>query len=156
MNRRSSQTLLGVREARLAWIFMGPALAVLLLIATAPLLATLWESFHDHDLRLPWLGRRFVGLTNYQEAATDPRFQEALGHTLAFTLLTVSLELTLGLALALGLDSLARGRGLARLVVLLPGAFPTVVAGLVWRFIFDSQSGLVNAVVGWLGVTTLQ
>jgi len=103
MNRRSSQTLLVVREARLAWIFMGPALAVLLLIATGPLLATLWESFHDHDLRLPWLGRPFVGLTNYQEAATDPRFQEALGHTLAFTLLTVSLELTLGLALALAL-----------------------------------------------------
>jgi ABC-type sugar transport system permease subunit len=69
---------------------------------------------------------------------------------------TVGLELILGLALALGLDSLSRGRGLARLVVLLPWALPTVVAGLVWRFIFDSQSGLVNAVVGRLGVTTFQ
>jgi ABC-type sugar transport system permease subunit len=156
MTRRSNRTLLAAREARLAWIFMGPALAVLFLIATGPLLATIWESLHDHDLRLPWIGRPFVGLTNYQEAATDPRFQEALAHTLAFTLVTVGLELILGLALALGLDSLARGRGLARLVVLLPWALPTVVAGLVWRFIFDSQSGLVNAVVGWLGVTTLQ
>ena len=119
-------------------------------------LATIWESLHDHDLRLPWLGRPFVGLSNYQEAATDPRFQEALGHTLAYTLVTVGLELILGLALALGLDSLSRGRGLARLVVLLPWALPTVVAGLVWRFIFDSQSGLVNAVVGRLGVTTFQ
>jgi ABC-type sugar transport system permease subunit len=145
--------LLVSRETRLAWMFMGPALAVLFVIATGPLLATVWESFHGHDLRLPWLGRPFIGLANYKEAATDPRFREALGHTLAFTLLTVSLELMLGLALALGLDGLTRGRGLARLVVLLPWALPTVVAGLVWRFIFDSQSGLANAAPGWLGMT---
>jgi ABC-type sugar transport system permease subunit len=156
MMRRSKRMLLAARETRLAWIFMGPALAVLFLIATGPLLATVWESLHGHDLRLPWLGRPFIGLTNYQEAATDPRFREALEHTLAFTLLTVSLELILGLTLALGLDGLTRGRGLACLVVLLPWALPTVVAGLVWRFIFDNQSGLANAAASRLGMTTFQ
>jgi ABC-type sugar transport system permease subunit len=144
---------LASREARVAWLFMAPALTLLCLVAAGPLVATFWESLHQHDLRLPWLGRPFVGLANYQEAATDARVHEALWHTLLFTCVSVTLELALGLALALGLDSLVRGRAVARLVVLLPWALPTVVAALVWRFIFDTQSGIANEAIGWLGIT---
>jgi ABC-type sugar transport system permease subunit len=137
------------REARLAWLAMAPALAVLVLLAAGPVLATLWESLHRHDLHLPWLGRPFVGLSNYWQALTDERFQAALAHTVAFTLVTVPLELAFGLALALGLDRLVHGRALARTAVVLPWALPTVVAALVWRFLFDGQSGIVSA----LGIT---
>jgi len=137
-----------LRESRLAWVLAGPAQLILIAVAAGPLVAAVWESMHVHDLRLPWLGRPFVGLANYAEAATDGRFLAALLHTLVFTVTSVSVELVLGLALALALDSLTRGRGLARVVVLLPWALPTVVAALVWRFMFDSPAGLVHAVTG--------
>jgi ABC-type sugar transport system permease subunit len=127
---------------------MAPALGLLALVAAGPVAAAIWESLHRHDLRLPWLGREFVGLANYAEAALDPRFQSALLHTLGFAAVTVTLELACGLVLALALDRLIRGRGLARVVVLLPWALPTVVAALIWRFMFDGQSGIVRVLTG--------
>lgn len=53
------------REARMAWLFAAPALLAIVLVAAFPVLWTFWESLHRHDLRLPWLGRPFVGLGNY-------------------------------------------------------------------------------------------
>lgn len=135
-------------EARLAWMLMAPALGLLAAVAAVPIVAALWESLQHHDLRLPWLGREFVGFSNYAAAVTDERFRSAFGHTLAFTGVSVALELVLGLALALLLDSLTRWRTVARLIVLLPWALPTVVAALVWRFMFDGQSGVILAVTG--------
>jgi ABC-type sugar transport system permease subunit len=132
------------REARLAWLLMTPALGVLVILAAGPLLATIWESLFRHDLRLPWLGRPFNGLGHYTAALADPRFREALLHTAGFTIASVGLELVFGLLLALAMDALLRLRGLARVIVLLPWALPTVVAALVWRFLFDSQGGLAG------------
>jgi ABC-type sugar transport system permease subunit len=139
--------LMARREARLAWAFVLPALGAVVLIALFPLAWTVWESLHLHDLRMPWRGRPFVGLDNYAEALTGGRFWAALGHTALFTVATVTLELLLGLFLALSLHKAYRGRGLVRTVVLLPWAIPTVVAALLWAFLFDSQAGIVNAVL---------
>jgi ABC-type sugar transport system permease subunit len=127
---------------------MLPALAVLAILAAGPLLATIWESFFLHDLRLPWLGRPFVGLGNYLEAASDPRFRQALAHTAGFTIASVAIELVLGMVLALALDALVRLRGLARVLVLLPWALPTVVAALVWRLLFEGETGLAGGFLG--------
>jgi ABC-type sugar transport system permease subunit len=138
-------------DRRLAWAFTSPAVSVIALIAIFPLAWTVWNSFHLQDLRMPWLGRPFIGLGNYLELVRDPRFWSALGHTVFFTAATVSLELFLGLALALGMNSAFRGRGAARATSLLPWAIPTVVAALLWRFMFDSQAGIVNAILVALG-----
>lgn len=140
------------QEARLARAFVAPALGVIVLIAMFPLGYTFWESLHLHDLRMPWLGRPFIGLGNYQEAFGEPRFWSALAHTGFFTVVTVSIELCLGLALALAVNRAYRGRGLVRAAVLLPWAIPTVVAALIWRFMFDGQSGVANAVLMAIGV----
>src|SRR5690606_37129487 len=91
-------------EARLAWAFASPALACIALIAVFPLAWTIWESFHHHDLRLPWTGRPFVGLANYADALGDSRFWAAVGHTAIFTVGAVGLELVFGLVLALALN----------------------------------------------------
>jgi ABC-type sugar transport system permease subunit len=139
-------------EARLALACVLPAVATVALIALFPLLWTVWESLHVHDLRMPWRGRPFVGLRNYGEALTEQRFWEALGHTAIFTVGSVTLELLLGLVLALALHQAYRGRGLVRTAVLLPWAIPTVVAALLWGFLFDSQAGIVNAVLIDVGV----
>jgi ABC-type sugar transport system permease subunit len=138
-------------DARLGWALVLPALAVVLAVAVAPIAWTVWESFHRHDLRMPWLGRPFVGWANYVELAHSPRMWAALGHTAVFTGVSVSLELVLGLALALALSRIQRARGVVRTAVLLPWAVPTVVAALVWRFLFESPFGLVNALLVRIG-----
>ncbi|HEX9942272.1 MAG TPA: sugar ABC transporter permease [Thermoanaerobaculia bacterium] len=139
-------------ERRLAWGLVAPALVVTASIAIFPLAWTVWESLHRHDLRMPWLGRPFVGLANYAEILGDRRFWEAMLHTAFFTAATVALELGLGLFLALAMNRAFRGRGLARAAVLVPWAIPTVVAGLLWRFLFDSQAGIANAALMEIGI----
>jgi ABC-type sugar transport system permease subunit len=152
MRRASRPRGAEASEARLGWIFVAPALGVILLIAFVPLVGTFWESLHLHDLRMPWLGRPFIGLDNYVEALGDARFWTAMAHTAFFTAVTVGAELLLGLVLALALDRAYRGRGLVRLAVLLPWAIPTVVAALVWRFMFEGESGVANAVLLAVGL----
>ena len=140
------------RESRLAWAFVLPALGTIVLIALFPLLRTVWESFHVHDLRMPWRGQPFVWFANYLEVATDGRFWEAMAHTMVFTVASVALELVLGLVLALALNKAYRGRGLVRAAVLLPWAIPTVVSALLWRFMFESQAGIANAMLMGVGL----
>jgi ABC-type sugar transport system permease subunit len=139
-------------EARLGWALALPALGALSGIAVFPILWTFWESLHLHDLRMPWLGRPFIGAANYREALGDARFWSALMHTGVFTCATVSLELLLGVTLALAVNRLTRARGVIRTAVLLPWAVPTVVAALVWRFMFESPSGLASGVLERVGL----
>ena len=150
---RASSGIVGAeeRERRLAWAFVLPALGTIILIAFFPLAYTLWESFHIHDLRMPWRGRPFVWFANYAELLADGRFWAAMWHTMIFTVGTVALQLAIGLILALALNRAYRGRGLVRAAVLLPWAIPTVVSALLWRFMFDSQAGIVNAVMVDIG-----
>jgi ABC-type sugar transport system permease subunit len=136
-----------LEDTRLAWSLLSPAVVVMALVVGFPLGWTLWESRHLHDLRMPWLGRPFVGLANYRDAVADQRFRAAIAHTAFFAAVSVSLELVGGLALALTMHRATRGRALLRVLVLLPWAIPTAVSGLVWRFLFDGQAGIVNAVL---------
>lgn len=139
-------------DRRLAWLLVSPALLVTAAVALFPLAWTAWESLHHHDLRMPWLGRPFIGLANYAEILGDARFWGAMLHTLFFTAVTVALELGLGLFLALAMNQAFRGRGLVRAAVLIPWAIPTVVAALLWRFLFDTQAGIANAALTGLGI----
>ncbi len=142
-------------EARLGWMMALPALIIIALIALGPVLWAVWESLYLHDLRMPWLGHRFIGVQNYLEAFSSPRFWEAIGHTAAFATISVTLEIALGLALAVAVDSMTRGRGLVRTAMLLPWAVPTVVVGLVWRFMFETPTGFIwfaDPVSAWLPI----
>lgn len=131
-----------------------PAVGTVLLIAVFPLAGTVWDSLHLHDLRMPWRGQPFIGAENYVEAFSDPRFWAAVAHTLFFVVASVSLELMLGLGLALLLNRGFSGRSAVRTVALVPWAIPTVVAALVWRFLFSSPGGAVNALLIDFGVQT--
>jgi ABC-type sugar transport system permease subunit len=139
-------------EARLAWALALPALGVIGLVALVPILWTLWESVHLHDLRMPWLGRPFVGAANYVEALSDGRMWSALAHTVMFVAVSVGLELAAGLILALALERGLRARELVRTAILLPWAIPTAVVALIWRFMFESPAGLATAVLAGIGV----
>ena len=153
MSRGGRKTVARERnEHQLAWILVLPALGMIVLIAFFPLLWTVWGSLHVHDLRMPWRGQPFIWFMNYTEALTDARFWEAVAHTVFFTLWSVAAEMIVGLLLALALHHAYHGRGLVRTAVLLPWAIPTVVTALVWRFMFESPSGIVNAMLIDLGV----
>jgi multiple sugar transport system permease protein len=141
------------REARLAYGMVAPAVATILLVALFPLSWTVWESLHLHDLRMPWLGQPFVGLENYADVLGERRFWGAMGHTLWFAVASVSLELVLGCVLALAMNRTFRGRALVRASILIPWAIPTVVAALVWRFMFEGLEGwLTHDVLAWVPV----
>jgi ABC-type sugar transport system permease subunit/ABC-type glycerol-3-phosphate transport system substrate-binding protein len=135
-------------STRLGWLLAAPATTIVVVFAILPLAWDVWESLHAHDLRLPAQGQPFVGLSNYAEIGADARFWAALAHTGVFMLTSVTLEIAFGLALALALHRLRRGRGAARAVSLLPWAIPTVIAALVWRFMFG-EGWLVDATGAW-------
>jgi ABC-type sugar transport system permease subunit len=142
------------REQRAALPFVLPALTAIALVAIAPMLWTLWESVHLHDLRMPWLGQPFLGLDNYAEAFRDPRFLDAALHTAAFVVGSVALELLLGLVFALAMSRAWRGRALIRVVVLMSWAVPTVVAALVWRFLFEGAdfAWFAHPIAAWVPI----
>jgi ABC-type sugar transport system permease subunit/ABC-type glycerol-3-phosphate transport system substrate-binding protein len=148
--RRGDRARADNRDARLAWPLVLPALAVIGLVALFPLGWTVWESLHFHDLRMPWRGRPFVGLDNYAALLSSGRFWSAFGRTLIFTAASVSLELVIGLAVALVLDWSIRARGALRALALLPWAIPTVVAALVWRFLFEPSGWLTHSLLAWV------
>ena len=139
-------------ETRAAWLFMAPALVLVAVVALVPIAWTAWESLHLHDLRMPWLGRPFIGLANYWEALADPRFREATAHTALFVVLSVLLEVACGLALALALNQSISGRGLLRAAALLPWALPTVVVALLWRFGFEGPHDVASLILMRLGI----
>lgn len=125
-------------DSRLARLFVAPVIVIVGFTAIVPIASTAWAALHQRDLRLPWLGRPFIGLGNFIEAIGDRRVGEAVLHTLAFTAITVPIELLLGLAVALLMQHVHRGRAVVRASALLPWAIPTVVAALVWRLVFDN------------------
>jgi multiple sugar transport system permease protein len=124
-----------------------------------PLAVVFWLSLRSV---LPVFGvDRFVGLANITHLAADARFLSSLGTTLYFAGVAVTLEVLLGLGMALLLNQTFVGRGLARTAVLLPWALPTVVAARMWEWIYNPDFGILNYVlrgagliggpVSWLG-----
>lgn len=85
----------------------------------------------------------FVGFSHYTEIIQQHRFWKSLWNTSVFTVISVSIELVLGLAIALLINRQFRGRGIVRASVLVPWAIPTVVSALMWKFMFDGQNGIM-------------
>ena len=120
-------------ERRVALAFVTPALGVIALVALVPIGATAWEALHLHDLRLPWLGRPFIGAANFAEALGDRRFTSALWHSVAFAIVSVPLELGLGLALAWLMHTVVRGRGIVRVAAFPESDLQRAGYSAVWR-----------------------
>ena len=94
----------------------------------------------------------FVGLRNFAKALSDNNFWAAMSRTLYFTIVSTSLELLIGLGIAGLLNANIKGRWLLRTIVVIPWAVPTVVSGALWKGIFNSQFGALNALLMQLGI----
>lgn len=138
-------------ERQLALRMISPSLILMALVAAFPIGYALWLSVHQYSLMEAGL-TRFVGLQNYVDILTGTSWWPAFWQTMTFTVLSVSLELILGTAMALLLNQAFRGRGLLRTVVLVPYAVLTVVSAITWRNMFEPSLGLVTTVLNGLGL----
>lgn len=133
--------------------FVLPALLLLFLVTAYPVVHVFWLSLHRKLLIFDI--SRFVGLDNYLFLLKDERFWNAFGNTAYFTVVSVSLELLLGLGIALLLNRDFRMKGLVRAVVLIPWAVPTVVSARMWEWMYNTDFGILNHLLGlqvnWLG-----
>jgi multiple sugar transport system permease protein len=130
---------------------LAPSLAVIALVAAYPIGYAIWLSLNEYSVVTPGLSR-FVGFDNYSQALGSSEFWEAMRTTLVFTAASVTLELVIGLAMAVVMHQAFRGRALLRAVVLVPWAILTVVTAITWRTIFEPELGFVNSMLGALGL----
>lgn len=140
------------QERKFALALLLPALAVLLLTTTAPLVYLTWTSLHRIDLSMPWLSG-FAGLGNYVKMGSDPRFWNSLLLTFIYTSSTVVLQVIVGLSLALLVMQFPKGQALLRIAAILPIVLAPVVVGLFWRtLVLSPDFGLVDIVTRALGL----
>jgi multiple sugar transport system permease protein len=125
------------------YLFLLPALAVTAAIVLLPVLRTLWMSLHDFVLFRP-RSVPFIGLGNDIRAFSDEVFWISLWNSLWWITLVVGLQFLLGFAAALLLNQSFWWRGLARALVIVPWALPSVIIGLTWTWMYDFNLGVIN------------
>ena len=124
------------REQLTGWILLLPALLLLLLVFAYPIGRAFWLSLFTKNLGNQ-LQPVYSGLDNYARMAFDGRFWQSLENTTLFTVVSVFLELVLGMGIALVLNQSFRGRGAVRTIAILPWALPTALIALAWDLDFQ-------------------
>ncbi len=142
-------------EGRAAWILAVPFTLLFLAFTVWPVVQSLFMSFTDtkqKDLRTPF-AVNFTGVDNYVRALSDPVFQKAAANTAYFVVIGVPLTLAVALLAAVALDKgITRFRAVFRLGFYTPVITSIVTVAMVWRFILQPDSGLLNTVLSWFGV----
>lgn len=142
---REKKRSLFAGDVVLGWLLVTPALLVVLGMVGYPFLEAIRISFTDR-----MVGRgpgRWVGLANYEYILAWPDFSQMVIRTVLITIAAVFLKTVVGLILAAALNQSFRGRNILRGVFMLPWILPTYIIVLVWRWIFDGQTGLLNQIL---------
>jgi multiple sugar transport system permease protein len=139
------------QERRTGWWLLAPAILLLLLVYAYPILRSIGLSLFTQNLGTE-LQPIFSGLDNYGRMALDGRFWQSMGNTVFFTVVSVILELLLGLGIALVLNQSFPSRGAVRTIALLPWALPTALIATTWTWIFNDQFGVWNDILLRLGL----
>lgn len=138
------------RRARAGRLFVAPNLAAVAVFMLFPLGFSLYMSLQNWDLFRP---AKFVGLANYRSLFTgDPLFVIALRNTVVYTVGTVVPTVLISLAVAGVLNRKVKGISVFRAIVFLPLAVSSVVMAVVWQFVFNTNNGLLNIMLGWIGI----
>src|ERR1700742_4070948 len=131
------------------WPFVLPALVVVLAVIVFPWVFTIWMSLHEWKVGSP---TTFVGLSNYLRMPRDPRFVEAVWHTLVYTALSVILPLVLGTFAAVVFHQKFPLRGFLRGIFIMPMMATPVAIALVWTMMFHPQLGVLNYLLSLVGL----
>jgi multiple sugar transport system permease protein len=134
-------------ERRLGWLLCAPAALVMVAVTGYPIVYSIWLSLQRFDLKFPD-EREFVGLDNYVTVLSNGYWWTAFAVTFLITVITVAIELVLGMALALVMHRTIVGRGLIRTSVLIPYGIVTVVAAFSWRYAWTPGTGYLTKLTG--------
>jgi multiple sugar transport system permease protein len=141
------------RRARAGRLFVAPNLAAVVVFMLFPLGFSLYMSLHNWDLFTP---AKFAGLSNYRDLFTeDPLFSIAMRNTVVYVVGTVVPTVLISLAVAGVLNRKIKGIGVFRTIIFLPLAVSSVVIAVVWQFVFNTNNGLLNIVLGWVGINPI-
>jgi len=133
------------------WLYLGPAVAVMAVACLYPLLSALQLGFYDWSMGTPWGEAKWVGMDAFIRAFQDDAVWRSLRTTLLFAFVCVVAEMVLGIALALSLEGQVRGMAVFRTLFILPMMIAPIAVGLTWRYLFDAQFGLLNAILALFG-----
>lgn len=139
------------RKSGFAYIMTSPTMLILIALSIFPLVFNIYYSFTDYY----YLSRQdpgFLGLDNYKNIFKDVYFQQAVYNTVKFTILAVFFETLIGLAIALLVNSVQKGRKTLRTVSLLPTLLPPVTVALIWQIMFSNNYGIINKLLGGIGI----
>lgn len=149
--RKRKKTWLDRQDTRTALVFIAPAALGFLVFLVWPTLRGIWLSFTSFNLLTP---AEFVGLANYRRLVLDPIFWDSLLVTVEYVLLNIGLQTVLALLIALMMHHLTQSTFL-RGVVLAPYLVANVVAAIVWLWILDTQFGVANQLLEWIGIDAI-
>lgn len=137
-------------ERRLGWMLCAPAVVAMLLVTGYPIIYAIILSLQRYDLRFPD-DREWVGLGNYITVLGSSTWWQDFANTMIITIVSVAIELVLGMLIALVMHRAIFGRGPVRASILIPYGIITVVSAFAWRYAFDSGTGFI---VHWFGLET--
>ena len=141
----------GSRWHNRGWVllFLAPSAVPLLMFTIVPMLGSVWVSLHSWNLISPM---RWAGLENYRSLVTDPTTRTVFTNTLIYCVGYLPLVYAGGLGLALVLNQRLRGRSMFRAAFFLPVVTSWVVVALVWKWLLNPTNGLVNTILGAVGL----
>jgi len=134
-------------ERRLGWLLCTPAVIAMVAVTAYPIGYAVWLSLQRADLRFP-NDNAFIGLRNYTDVLTSKVWWADLSTTLTITVVSLAIELVIGMAVALVLHRAVFVRRTVRTSVLIPYGIITVVASLAWKYAFTPGTGFVNPLLG--------
>ncbi len=143
------------RQERAAWLFSAPVLAIIALVFVLPTALAMALSVTDYSIYAlaDWANLRFVGLGNFVDLFSTPLFWRAMANTAVFAVLGVPMAIGTSLAVALLLnDATVRWKPLWRVLLFAPYVTSIVATAVVWRFLFNERSGLINRALATVGV----
>ena len=141
---RSPQTLI-------PFVFILPAVVVLVVGLIIPVANAFYLSFFDWDMGTPWESAKSIGLDNYTRMLTDESVRNSVWVTLKYTFATTSIEMVLGIGLALALERPIRGASVFRTIFILPLMVSPIIVGLIWRYMLDGRNGVIPYYVERIG-----
>ena len=138
------------------WAFLTPTLIFLAVTALFPLLYSVYLSFFRLKLNMPNQTPVFVGLANYVKMFTDTMLHTSTVNTVVFAVVSVTLEVVLGLMVAMVICSDSMWARVATSIFMIPMIMAPVAIGTLWRMMMDSSTGVLNYFLSFFGVDTIQ
>ncbi len=149
-NRSGGTSRTRQADTLFAYSLIGPSMLIMVGLIIGPLIYAFWLSLHQVNFMFP--GQKFIGFTHYFKMVRDTGFLMALVRTLYFTVVSIGLQVVLGLGVAEFLNRDFLGRRLALVLVIVPWAVPTIVNGTLWLWILDGSTGALNHLLMQLGL----